>query len=61
MKRAYLVLGSVALAALGMAYLVTLSSETAEASITLKPNKTVVVSLGKRFTPKTVPRAMALR
>ena len=48
MKKAYLVLGSVALAALGMAYLVTLPIETAEASITLKPNEPAVVSLGKQ-------------
>ena len=47
MKRSYLVLGSVALAALGLAYLVTLPTETAEASITLKPNEPAVVSLGK--------------
>ena len=48
MKRSYLVLGSVALAALGLAYLVTLPTETAEASITLKPNEPAVVSLGKK-------------
>ena len=49
MKRSYLVLGSVALAALGLAYLVTLPTETAEASITLKPNEPAVVSLGKQI------------
>ena len=48
MKRSYLVLGSVALAALGLAYLVTLPTETADASITLKPNEPAVVSLGKQ-------------
>ena len=48
MKRSYLILGSVALAALGPAYLVTLPTETAEASITLKPNEPAVVSLGKK-------------
>ena len=48
MKRSYLVLGSVALAALGLVYLVTLPTETVEASITLKPNESAVVSLGKQ-------------
>ena len=48
MKRSYLFLGSVALAALGLAYLVTLPTETADASITLKPNEPAVVSLGKQ-------------
>ena len=48
MKKAYLVLGSVALAALGMAYLVTLPIEPAEASITLKPDEPAVLSLGKQ-------------
>ena len=42
MKRSYLVLGSVAVVALGPAYLVTLPTETAEASITLKPNEPAV-------------------
>ena len=49
MKRSYLFLGSVALAALGLAYLVTLPTETADASITLKPNEPAVVSLGKQI------------
>ena len=48
MKRSYFVLGSIALGALGLAYLVTLPTETAEASITLKPNEPAVVSLGKQ-------------
>ena len=48
MRNSYLVLGSVALAALGLAYLITLATETAEASITLKPNEPAVVSLGKK-------------
>ncbi len=48
MKRSYFVLGSIALVALGLAYLVTLPTETAEASITLKPNEPAVVSLGKQ-------------
>ena len=48
MKRSYFVLGSIALVALGLAYLVTLPTETAEASITLKPNEPAVVSSGKQ-------------
>jgi mono/diheme cytochrome c family protein len=48
MKRSYLILGSVALAALGLTYSITLPTETAEASITLKPNEPAVVSLGKQ-------------
>ena len=48
MKRLYLFLGSVALAALGLVYSVTLPTETVEASITLKPNEPAVVSLGKK-------------
>ncbi len=48
MERPYFVLGSIALVALGLAYLVTLPTETAEASITLKPNEPAVVSLGKQ-------------
>ena len=48
MKRSYIVLGSVSLAALGLTYLVTSATKTAEASITLKPNEPEVVSLGKQ-------------
>ena len=44
MNRSYIILCCVALVALGLAYLVTLPTETAEASITLKPNKPAVVS-----------------
>ena len=47
MNRSYIILGCVALIALGLAYLVTLPNEAAEASITLKPNEPAVVSLGK--------------
>ena len=48
MNRSYIILCCVSLVALGLAYLVTLPTETAEASITLKPNKPAVVSLGKQ-------------
>ena len=48
MKSSYLVFGSVALAALGLAYSVTLPTETAEARITLKPDEPAVVSFGKQ-------------
>ena len=48
MNRSYIILGCFALGALELAYLVTLPTETAEASITLKPNEPAVVSLGKQ-------------
>ena len=48
MNRSYIILGCIALVALGLAYLVTLPTETAVASITLKPNEPAVVSLGKQ-------------
>ena len=48
MKSSYLVFGSVALGALGLAYSVTLPTETAEARITLKPDEPAVVSFGKQ-------------
>ena len=48
MNRSYIILCCVSLVALGLAYLVALPTETAEASITLKPNKPAVVSLGKQ-------------
>ena len=48
MKGSFLVLGSVALAALGLAYSVKFPTETAQASNTLKPGEPAVVSLGKK-------------
>ena len=48
MNESYIILGCVALVALGLAYLVTFSTETAEASITLKPKEPAVVFLGKQ-------------
>ena len=48
MKRLFFILASVALAALGLAYLVTVPTETADSSVTLKPNEPAVVSLGKK-------------
>ena len=48
MKNSYLVLCSVALAALGLAYLVILPTETTEASVELNPYEPAVVSLGKQ-------------
>ena len=48
MNRSYIILGCVALVALELAYLVTLPTETAEASITLKTNEPAIVSLGKQ-------------
>ena len=48
MKNSYLVLGSVALTALGLAYLVILPTETTEASVELNPYEPAVVSLGKQ-------------
>ena len=47
-KSSYFVLASVALAALGLAYSVTLPTETAEARITLKPDEPAVVPFGKQ-------------
>ena len=48
MNRSYIILGNIALVALALAFLVTLPTETAEASITVKPNEPAVISLGKQ-------------